>query len=283
MKTLNEAEDFEISNVEDGIAEAREVGGRLRYSSTSYRGLKDGKPGASEKASQRLLKADRVLVTSDNEGTRKKALKDKKNALGALLKFGKDNTGLSKENKDKYWKDSMVVTHGRKGPKNFSEEWIDEDDILAEIYDAPKTRSPSNDEYNRLSKHVKDNHPGKKLAAIGVEGKNKFNYMLMNDKGATTHHSVELDENVTKSFSEDWKVELIKENNVYRYIIKDEDDILAEGIAPTENGALKAATRKGEELEAYIEEQVSILKEQKKIDETKNSRILGIAKSLVNK
>ena len=83
--------------------------------------------------------------------------------------------------------------------------------------------------------------------------------------------------------SNNWKVELIKENNAYRYIIKDEDDILAEGIAPTETGALKAATRKGEELEAYIEEQVSILKEQKELDETKNSRILGIAKSLVNK
>jgi hypothetical protein len=68
---------------------------------------------------------------------------------------------------------------------------------------------------------------------------------------------------------DNWKIEIIKEGNTHKYLILDEDTIIAEGTNFTFDATVKSAYRKAIQLEQYVNAKVE-----------QPSRVLGIVKSV---
>jgi len=69
-----------------------------------------------------------------------------------------------------------------------------------------------------------------------------------------------------------WKIDIIKENNIHKYLIMDGDDVLAEGSNFSAQATAKSAYKKCVQLETYILDKV-----------LQPSRVLSISKQLINK
>jgi hypothetical protein len=85
---------------------------------------------------------------------------------------------------------------------------------------------------------------------------------------------------LAETFTNSWMVNILKEGNIYQYQIMDGEDILAEGINMTANGAAKYAFDRIGELEEEIVEQTIIMLEEQEKEQGKVSRVLNIAKSV---
>ena len=104
----------------------------------------------------------------------------------------------------------------------------------------------------------------------------KATYNELNKAGVFKYYK----DTVKECISDNWDVEIIKENNVHKFIIRDEQDILAEGISPTYDGALRSSLRKSDELVKYINESLEVMLEEKLHEEGKIDRVKNIIKSL---
>ena len=97
------------------------------------------------------------------------------------------------------------------------------------------------------------------------------------------HESTEVSSQEISEMMDAWTVELVQEGVSHKYIIRDEEDIIAEGVNLTSDAALKSAARAIEELGASMEEQVASLREEKEHASEAPARLLQIVRSLINK